>query len=540
MGDDGGSTDHSALRHQTEQDRIDERRRRRGQQMVDAYFDGGRYATGDAVSDFESLDPAQTYYTPTGDEWQVPAEWVNPTAARVFDFDTLQELHDAGGRDIRRFQSGGMSRIGNSVSASDSGDEEFKDWEQRIQRGLYTDLSDEQQGFGDDFYEERADEYLDYAKPRLRSDYEQQQEALEEQYDTELSGLEHAGDEARFTLDQALSGLSQERDAAKSQAEQSLAQSRYQTQQAANQLDDQYGDIRRATQQDYDTVTDATDRQYDDAADEMVYAMARGGTLRSSAAAEGGTRLQDNYQRALDEASQDRQQAISDARRQRNRQQQQLDEARQQHRGQVEQSLEETRNQLQQDKATAAERQDQAMRQVDSAMGELDNQTASQEAALEQALDEGLEDAAVEADSRADQARQAVTDERQQLSQLVQSGADPSAIESQLPDVAAALEGIQSSPAGTVGLDTEAGLDPISQGVSGSFETRDLGGAQMSTPDMQPVEVGISGGSPFDSVAPYAEQVTQGLSSYLNNRRLQEMREQVQKQYGSPREMSPH
>jgi len=175
----GGDTDYSALRHQKEQDRIDERRRRRGQQMVDAYFDGGRYATGDAVSDFESIDPTRTYYTPTGDEWRAPVDWFEPDSGGGDDeeaskeYQEYQELYDAGDKDTIRAEFGDMSELGTSGSS----DEEFKDWERRTQRGLYTDLSDEQQGFDDSFYEQRADAYLDYANPQVE---EQHRDAAEE------------------------------------------------------------------------------------------------------------------------------------------------------------------------------------------------------------------------------------------------------------------------------------------------------------------------------------------------------------------------
>ena len=188
-GKSGGDTDpdHSALRYQKEQDRIDERRRRRGQQMVDAYFDGGRYATGDAVSDFESIDPTRTYYTPTGDEWRAPVDWFEPDSRsdETVDFmegedgasltrdEAYQELYDAGDKDTIRAEFGDMSQLGTSGSS----DEEFKDWERRTQRGLYTDLSDEQQGFDDSFYEQRADAYLDYANPQVE---EQHRDAAEE------------------------------------------------------------------------------------------------------------------------------------------------------------------------------------------------------------------------------------------------------------------------------------------------------------------------------------------------------------------------
>lgn len=169
----GGGGNDEALDYQKQQDRIDENRRRRGQAMVDALFDGGKYATGRA----EEVDLGQTYYDAQGNV--------------VYEGGSVSQPE----HEYETEETGNPDDVGTDYRDPDSGktDEQInyedtrEDLQEKIERhNLYTGV-EEREGYDDEFFEQRADAYLDYANPRID---EQRGEAAEElAYGLARSGL---------------------------------------------------------------------------------------------------------------------------------------------------------------------------------------------------------------------------------------------------------------------------------------------------------------------------------------------------------------
>lgn len=220
----GGSPepDHSALRHRKKQDRAEQRRRQRGQQMVDAYFEGGRPIDPESrVESVNKLERDKTYYTPSGEEWQAPDDWTKQSGISG----AISKAARLGGR------MGGDERSSLSLPESSSEDSKYRPWEKRIQKGLYTERGDEQEGYDDEFHNRHRENYMDYARPEIEQERSDAGEelvyalagtgqgessiAVESKADLEdqhQQGLEEARREGQRLADESRQELSEQRD----------------------------------------------------------------------------------------------------------------------------------------------------------------------------------------------------------------------------------------------------------------------------------------------------------------------------------------
>lgn len=169
----GGGGSGKSLEYQKEQDRIEKNRRRRGQAMVDALFDGGTYGADRA----KNIDLSQTYYNAKGEKVYEGGSVSKPEHEYVTE------------------ETGNPDDVGTDFDDPDSGktDEQiaYEDKKEELKsladdRNLFTER-ESSEGYDDDFFEQRADAYLDYANPKIEK---QRNEAADElAYGLARSGL---------------------------------------------------------------------------------------------------------------------------------------------------------------------------------------------------------------------------------------------------------------------------------------------------------------------------------------------------------------
>lgn len=166
----GGSNKEARRARQEEEAR--QRRIREGTARINEIFDGGWAPTGQ-VGSGASYDPNQTYYTSSGEQWRpdeslfprqpasnvmVPGPFGNWIPQQQATQQTpLPERHDP--------VLAGM--IGQRLPQQQTAQQQFRG---ALSDGLYTGR-EYQPGFGDDFFQERRQSYLDYATPQLEQQY---------------------------------------------------------------------------------------------------------------------------------------------------------------------------------------------------------------------------------------------------------------------------------------------------------------------------------------------------------------------------------
>lgn len=132
----------SKVAEQTRADELARQKRiREGTARINAIFDGGTYVSDPVASD-ATYDPSKTYYKSDG------SVWTSPT---------------------------GSSGTFADVIASAKGK---STWGDAVKNGLYTSVNTTPGQFGDDFFAQRQQSYLDYAKPQINDQYSDAQKEL--------------------------------------------------------------------------------------------------------------------------------------------------------------------------------------------------------------------------------------------------------------------------------------------------------------------------------------------------------------------------
>lgn len=173
----GGGGSNDALEYQREQQAARAQRIQQGLDMISRMFDGGAVGTDPA----ETFDPGQLYYNAQGQVIYDPAQAVaSPGAAPP-------RFAGSGRYDGSRHYGGPGSvrtprQTDPAYAAYQQQKAAYAAQQQRIEaalsgNGLYTD-TEQTGGFGPEFYQQRAEAYLDFANPQLEDQYEDAGEAL--------------------------------------------------------------------------------------------------------------------------------------------------------------------------------------------------------------------------------------------------------------------------------------------------------------------------------------------------------------------------
>lgn len=145
----GGGGSNDGVEYQREQEEARQARIRDGMSRIEDIFSGPLVTTGytGAINPAQQGVQAQTYYDKNGRQYNLTSKNTRTATKRWAPGTTI------------------YSNLGNGYEA--------------LPDQLYTGIQQERQGgFGDDFFDNRAKAYTDYALPQLQDQYKDQQKAL--------------------------------------------------------------------------------------------------------------------------------------------------------------------------------------------------------------------------------------------------------------------------------------------------------------------------------------------------------------------------
>ena len=154
----GGKSSGSDVAEQTRADELARQQRvREGTARINSIFDGGTYVSG-RVGSGTAYDPNQTYYNADGSVFTMPTTSTSSAGAGT----------NFGGNGL-------LGRLGDSDLGGAS---QSSPWETALASGLYTSRNQTTGQFGEDFFDQRQQSYLDYATPQINNQYSDAQKEL--------------------------------------------------------------------------------------------------------------------------------------------------------------------------------------------------------------------------------------------------------------------------------------------------------------------------------------------------------------------------